>query len=426
MSDQRVTVGQYIGIDNQSKENATPDGYVRVAQNVDFDKEGRATRRKGFRRVASLVNARSLSAMNDESFGVIAVDGNVGVVRDNSIVYVAACNPFNELASAQVLDRMYCTDGDRWVVVDAYGAVHSVWTPTPAHPPIVSATTGGLPAGTYQLACTHVDTDGRESAARALVEITVGDGAGISCSLPVHADPSIKTNVYVSTPDGSTAYLVRTTRDPVVVLTQYVGTRAISTLFLDEIPPGHVVAYGHARLMSAHGRTLYFSEPMTPGLYNPSHGFIQFKDPVDMVVPVGSAGAGAGWYVASGARTYWLDGADPTKAQRVIAVPHGAVRGTAVVISSDTLGIEGIGAMTVGSAYWMASNGAFYVGAPGGSASAVPSAHFAGVSNAEIGASVAIRRDGEHRIITTVKGGSNGFGVSDTLDVVEYRNGVQV
>ena len=422
-----VKLAPIIGVNNTAKEHSVPDGYVRAAENVDVDSSGKVSRRKGYQKRADLIGARSLYAVEDESFAVIAVGAWLGVLKDNSIKFVAVCHPFNDVSSAQVLDDVVCSDGEQWVRVSDDGAA-AFWTEQPDRQPTVTVVPGSLTPGAYLIAATFVDENGRESGCAGAVKVSVQAGGSLQLTnVPVAADASTKTNIYVSEPNGSSLYRVasvRTTATTIDTVTR--GGKALDTQFMSWLTPGDVVAYGHGRLVSAKANVMYFSEPMQTGLCNAAHSYVVFKDPVDMIVAVGTANYG-GWFVAAGKRTYWLDNADISKAQRSIAVPHGAVRGTCVLVDSDTLGIEGIGAMTTKSAYWMADNGAFYVGAQGGIVSAAPSKHFVGASGAENGASVVRSVDGTRQIVTTVRGGKqDSLSVSDTIAATEYRNGVQV
>lgn len=422
-----VKLAPIVGVNNTAKEHSVPDGYVRAAENVDVDASGKVSRRKGYQKLADLIGARSLYAVEDESFAVIAVGAQLGVLKDSSITFVAACHPFNDVSSAQVLDDVVCSDGEQWVRVTDNGAT-AFWTEQPDRQPAVAVGSGSLTPGAYLVAATFVDENGRESGCAGAVEVTVPDGGSLQLTgVPIAADANTKTNIYVSEPNGSSLYRVasvRTTALNIGAITR--GGKALDTQFMSWLAPGDVVAYGHGRLVSAKANVMYFSEPMQTGLCNAAHNYVMFKDPIDMIIAVGTANYG-GWFVAAGKRTYWFDNADISKAQRSIAVPHGAVRGTCVLVDSDTLGIEGIGAMTTKSAYWMADNGAFYVGAQGGIVSAAPSKHFVGASGAENGASVVRSVDGTRQIVTTVRGGKqDSLSVSDTIAATEYRNGVQV
>lgn len=422
-----VKLAPIIGVNNTAKENGMPEGYVRAAENVDIDASGKVSRRKGYQKLASLVGARSLHAVEDESFAVIAVGAQLGVLKDSAITFVAACHPFNEVSSAQVLDDIVCSDGEQWTKISDSG-VTSFWTEQPDRQPAVAVGSGSLEAGAYLIAATFVDADGRESGCGGAVEAVVPNvGSLLLTGIPIAADSGTKTNIYVSEPNGTSLYRVASVRTTAMAVGSVVrGGKVLDSQFLSRLPAGDIVAYGHGRLVSAKASTLYFSEPMQIGLCNVAHSYIVFKDPVDMIVAVGTANAG-GWYVAAGKRTYWFDNADISKAQRSIAVPHGAVRGTCVLVDSDSLGIEGIGTLTTKSAYWMADNGAFYVGAQGGIVSAAPSTHFVGASGAENGASVVRSVDGTRQVITTVRGGrQDSLSVSDSLAAIEYRNGVQV
>lgn len=80
----------------------------------------------------------------------------------------------------------------------------------------LSANSGALPAGRYQVTCTYVAPDGRESGAPLSTVLEVDDGSGLVIS-DIPSLAGTKTRVYISSTDGDVLYRAFETTNPTVI-----------------------------------------------------------------------------------------------------------------------------------------------------------------------------------------------------------------
>lgn len=207
------------------------------------------------------------------------------------------------------------------------GANHLAALAPPNPAPTVSATTGALPPGLYQVAFTLSDDRG-ESPSTWPIGVDLPNGGGLS----ITGLPAVAVNVYVA-PAGSTVlqFYARISGPIAITAPPQLG-HTLQTEGLMPMPPGKIVRAHNGRLLVARGKLIYFSEPFAPALHRPVEGFIPFPDRVTMVRPNDE-----GVYVGTTKATYWLAGADIAKAELVKAQDEGVAEASDSVVEAGVV-----------------------------------------------------------------------------------------
>lgn len=410
------------GINNLAKEGRLPTDEtgravgLREADNLDIDRAGFVSRRGGSDRFFTGDLSHSLWSHDDLEFGLFADAGALhAVLPDGSIEAL-------DVGVGQ-LPLSYDLFGDRVLFCNAMvsGMVGldlqpRAWAPEqpPGQPQLAAVAGFALNPGQYQVGITFTDALGRESGnalAAAVVEVAEGQGIQVS-QIPVpQSAETLRVNVYLS--DANDTVLRLHSNLVAGTTTLLIGApaqgRAAMTQFLTTMPPGRIVRLLNGRQFVADGRYLRWSPPMRYGLTDRVRNVMRFNDDIDLMEPVGRGTESAGFFVAAGKRTYWLGGADPANWNQPIAYGHGAVPGSSIVINADVLGFDSSAPV----AFWLARNGRFVVGMPGGQV--VPLKRDEFVAQDADRAAVLLREQGGIRqLITALRAPrTNSFAIAD-------------
>lgn len=373
--DELIHAGPWpAGINNLAKEGEQPTDEngrtvsLREADNVDLTDQGAPRRRRGYALHLPLELGHSAWSHPMLDFGLF-VTGGVLHALDSSGSAMGLGVDVGELPLSYALlgDRVYFSSriacGMLTMDLQAYA-----WAPpAPAGQPAAAAVDGfALDPGQYQIAVTYTDALGRESGSTLAAAVDVAGGQGIELSaIPQPDDGLSLINVYCTGPDDQVLKLSTTlpagTAYAVIGLAAAGRTLSAGLQMLRPMPPGAIVRGQNGRQFVAAGHTLYWSPALRYGMYDRVAARVHFSAEVSMVEPVGSAD-GAGLFVAAGKRTYWLSGADPAEFTQQIVYGHGVVPGTSMLVSGDVLGFDTV----VQVAVWIATNGQFCAGLPGG------------------------------------------------------------
>lgn len=335
-------IGAILGLNNRlplTRLETNADGasaaWLRAATNIDLSDGKVIRRRQGYASAASGA-WHSLWADKQGAYGVMARD--LVHIDPNTLVPTVLVSGVgrDRVSFARLPDGLvYWTNGTR--IGRLSGSVpRDVVTPAPNPVPIAIATTGGLPAGRYQVCFTALGADG-ESASTEPVQFSLPDGGGIAFS-----GLTAGTLIYATGPDGE-------------VFNELPGGDYLSlgndgppcdTFMLSAMPAGQALAHYKGSLLVARGRWLYVSEPYRYGLYNARRGFMPFPGEITVVQPCED-----GVYVCAD-KTYWLPG-DPLATTPVVLLPYGALAGSATFDDESQ------------TAYWQGPEGAV-IAKPGG------------------------------------------------------------
>lgn len=376
---------------------------LREADNVDLTTAGLPRRRRGYALHTALELGHSAWSHPMLDVGLFATGGvlhaldSTGAVAD---LGVAVGN----------LPLSYCLLGDRifWSNRTVCGMLTLdlqpyAWAPpSPAGQPTLAAVDGfALDPGLYQVAITYTDALGRESGSTLAAQVSVAEGQGIELTaIPQPDDGVAQINVYCTGPNDPSLKLARSlpagTTYAVVSQAPTGRTLAAGLQMLRPMPPGAIVRGLNGRLFVANGHDLVWSPALRYGLYDRVAARLQFGAAITMVEPVGSADS-AGLFVAAGKRTYWLGGGDPATFTQQIAYGHGVVPGTSMQVDGDVLGLDSAAPVAV----WIATNGQFCIGAPGGQVAPLKAGQ-AVVDAAERGAICLRQQSGVQQLVATL------------------------
>jgi hypothetical protein len=417
--------GWPAGIDNLNEEqdlardeNGTP-AALRDAENVDLDRHGKAKRREGYSRVVTASSAHSLWGDADFPFGLYVDNGTLRSLREDGSAFDLLAGVGNApLSYALAAGQVYWTSEQASGRVTAAGDTFPWGIPMPGGAPALSAAaSGALHAGRYQVTVTFLSAAGEESGAPEAAAVDVAEGGGIQLdAIPQPPDISMRVRVYATPANGDVFYFARDLAAGMtsVVIGQHQAGRPLETQFMDAMPRGHIVRRLNAHLYVAVGASLVHSPAMRYGLCDVAGTHLGFPQRLAMIEPVDSGGDAPGLFVASGARTYWLGGADPANFTRKIAHPHGVVPGTSLQVPAKVFGLEGDGNV----AYWLADNGVGCLGRPGGGVVPLRENQAVGPA-ATAGASMYRDVNGLKQVVTALESATErGVAVGDSVDCV--------
>lgn len=426
------------GVDNRSPEQAlTRDDQgkaviaLRAAENVDLTTAGKARRRGGYGQMLAGGLVHSLWREPLWPFALVVIDGALCAFTggDTATTIIGGLEPGLPVSYALAADKVYWSNGQQRGVVLADGTAAPWGCPAPGGQPTVTALdTGGLDAGTYQVAVTWQLAIGEESGAALASTVTVPAGGGIALAdIRAPEDPAVASvRVYVSPADGDVLYHTVDLAPGLPAATVGKGRRGmpLATQFLETMPAGQIVRWFNGRLYVASDHVLCWSEALRYGLTHPVNNRMTFGGgPLELVEPVGAGTEAPGVYAAAGKRTYWLGGTDPATWTQRIAYPHGAVAGTGLVVAGDVFGLDSSAPV----AYWMADNGVAVLGLPGGQVLPLRDKQVVGPL-AKRGASLLREQAGLRQVVTALRETSpNGLAFKDTgvITVDRYDDSTQ-
>ena len=416
------------GLNNKAQDNQGGNDALREAMNVDLDAQGWPRMRRG---QVLRVEGQAHSLCGAANHVLAWVDGdlnayNVGNDGALSLESTLATGLGDRFVSYGTDDfDIFWSNGVEQGRIDASDlSVHPFWVGTPDPVSLAASASGGLAAGSYEVSVTAVDASGRESGASSPVAVTLTAGQGIAVSLPAAPTDAIKWRIYVSAPNGDVLY--RCAERPINVSAYAIGAHQpgaqLETAWLSVLPPCTHLRYGHGRMLGVTGALIVWSEPYRLGLMKDTSHAVMGQE-ITLMEPVGEGGDGAGWWVADHKRVYFMAGANPAEWSQIARYPHPAVPGCAVVVPGNVFGLE----TTANVVYFLARNGVFCLGLPGGQLMPLREESLALPVDAERGAAALLLFDGIRQVLATTFGGlPNTAAASDSADITVRRNGVVV
>lgn len=415
-----------LGMNNTTPENEPPTDErgvprsVRDAVNVDFTDAGKFRRRGGHGLEVPLPGAHSLFADDDFPFLMVR-DGNALYALDQALEPELVLDGLGDGETSYCElngELLWTIEGRACGRLDSLLNNRPIAVPTPDTPRLAQGSGGGLAAGAYRVQLTFVDAHGEHGGASEPAAIVLPENGAITVTLPPRPASVDGTRVWVTPADGKVplhAASVAASVDSVLVEAGPRGD-ALDLQDLQPLPPGQLVREINGIVLMAQDSFLLYGSAMRPRLHHPDH-FVPFKARIDMLQVVGEADA-AGVYVAAGKRVYYLAGATPKQFSVRMVRTAGAVPGTGLSVSAETVGVEAPGVV----AYWMGSDGTPCLGLPGGTVR--PLAKGVAMTRFDRGASLLREANGLTQLLTAgPKGPLGAIATSDTAEVFQYRNG---
>ena len=408
-------------------ENGNPTS-LRMAVNVDLDNRGWPRRRDGTVQRAAYGRVPSLYAGEHALLGI--ADGDlVGFDEAANATTILAGVGDRYASFAETPDEAFWSNGLQIGRITQDLAAHPVWIDTPLSPSVAAVGSGGLAVGEYTVSITAFDADGRESGASPPVTIVVVANGGILLTLPALPSGAVRGRIYCSAANGgldegetvlyaAQEFLPGTGS---LLLGAFEPGRACETQWRRPLPPGQIVRFWNGRIFVAARNLLCWSDPLRYGLMH-HDSTLRFGADITLLEPVGEGGDGAGIFLADHVRAYFLSGGKPAEWQRAVRYSHPAVRGSSVVAPGTAFGLE----TTAPVACWLATNGVFCLGLPGGQVVPMTEGRLA-LAPGDHGAMAFREVNSLRQLITTfLSGGVNSLAAQDRAVATVRRNGVVI
>lgn len=205
---QPTNITRFKGLNNVSDPMRLGLGWLSLADNTDITDTGAMVRRTGYSRAlaASISHGNAYGMVDDARAYVVdagtlkAVTGTAAVPGLSTLATGLASTPMHW---TEINEQVFYNNGvDSGIITADHQVLPWAWSVPAA--PALTAVTGSLPAGLYQVRCTHTLADGRMTgpSESAQIELTEGQALQIS-SIPQLAGG--RTNVYIA-PANSTVY----------------------------------------------------------------------------------------------------------------------------------------------------------------------------------------------------------------------------
>jgi hypothetical protein len=192
-----VIINSFLGLHTKENPRSIPDNALASAIDVDLSDAGVITRRPGFTLSKSISNITSAyTTFEGESY---LVAGNIlyRVLSDLNLANLGACTA---TAFADDKNVLYTNDGLRVIGNE----VRSLNFTFPRFPPVLTATTGSLPAGRYSASYTFVSPSDLESSSAPVESLELMNPGGIA--ITTDSPPAGYTVRTYITEAGGTVY----------------------------------------------------------------------------------------------------------------------------------------------------------------------------------------------------------------------------
>jgi hypothetical protein len=326
------------------------------------------------------------------------------------------------LTYADVYGDLYYSNGQEFRRIrGADLADLPAWIDCPGTPQASPVDGYGYAPGTYRVAVTWFDAEGRESAAAgtAIVDLTADQGIRLH-NIPTAPETAVKMRAYVSPPDDAELYMVTdlaTTVTNTILPAPEHGARALETLHMLPMPPCDTMRFWNGLLLGVSGNLLRWS--VGGGRYGltDAGNYLRLGLQITLCEPVGVGSESAGCWLADHKYTYWMAGPKPKDWRRVTRYDHPAVPGTSLLVKGKDIGLD----TTDMVAFWLAKNGVFCAGLPGGTLVPLTEGRLA-LPEGEVGASLFREYAGIRQLMTVfISKGANSLAVGDSASATVIR-----
>ena len=312
-----------LGIDNLTPDAELPPGALRVADDVLLQEGGTAHSGQGARLAVPAPGLACLwAAPNGQAYGVMG--SQVVQVTRSSVIPLGDVGANGRACFAEHAGQVIAATRSGLYQVGA--EVAPLGLPAPAFQ-VRAVEHGGLDAGRYGVAVASL-RGAEEFGLSAILFVDVPQGGGLS--LDVSGDGM--TRIYRTSANGAELY--RAVDAPAGLPDFLLGAGKLGAMptgrNLELMPGGQLLRSWQGRLLVANGRTLAYSQPMRPALWDGRHNFVRFPTPITMIAPVRS-----GVFVADQQRVYFLAGTDPEQWSSTLLDAAVPVHGTGSVVPGN-------------------------------------------------------------------------------------------
>lgn len=327
------TTRTWSGLNNAGDPLRLGLGWLSVANNVDITSTAALETRRGY--------VKRLDGSTTDGFSTSDYR-RVYVVMGGAIHRVGATMATKPVATLSATARMhwaevnqlvYFNNGtDSGIINEDDSVLAWRW---PAPPAVaVSGGSGSLAAGVYQVACTFLLPDGRETGAGPASAAILPDRSALQIT-GIPQEPGLTTLVYIAPANSSVFQLYGPAVDTSMVWASPADTLGtdLATAFMDPLPLGTEAIqhwrgqmYASQYLPSANQSVVWASEPLGFHLFNLNSGFFMVPGKALMLAPTSEAlivGTDTGIYAYDGERLDHL-------------APYGVVPGRPYVLDEDS------------------------------------------------------------------------------------------
>lgn len=261
------------------------------ADNVDITDTGAIEKRAGYSKTFAGALSDAYATLDFERLYV--VDGGVlsamaGPAVATPLVSGLSAAPMH---FTEVNEQVFFNNGTDSGIVCPDGTVLEWRWETP-DAPSVAAVTGDIPAGLYQVRCTYVLPDGRETGASESAEIVLTDGQALQIT-GIPQRTGCTTRVYIAPADSTVFQLARSGSAGFVWNSSPDTLGAeLTNAFMDAVPAGaEVIAAWRGRiyvslyLPTEDQTAILYSEPLAAHLFNYARNFISVPGRVTALAP---------------------------------------------------------------------------------------------------------------------------------------------
>ncbi len=197
------TIKRFLGLNNVSDPLRLKAGWLQRADNIDITDTGAIVRRDGYTKTFD--GDVSAAFCTFDFARMYVVDGGAlkRVYDDMTTVTLATGLQALPMQWAEINDQVFYTNGVDSGVITAMGDVLPWAWPVPG-PVSCAAAAGSLDPGVYQVTCTYLLPDGRETGAGMTIERLIVEGEALVIN-DIPQVEGLRTQVYIA-PANSTVF----------------------------------------------------------------------------------------------------------------------------------------------------------------------------------------------------------------------------
>ena len=282
---------RFLGLNNVSDPLRLKLGWLQHADNVDITDTGALVRRPGYSYVLPAVLTGAYATTDFSRFYLVDNGTLKRVEPDLSLIDIRTGLNAAPMQWAEVNDDVYFTNGvDTGIITEAGEFKEWAW-PIPTMPSL-AAVSGTLPAGVYQVVCTFVLADGRETGASDAAAIYLDGTQALQINAVPHAAGAL-TQVYIAPADSTVFQLSH----PDCLQTSVSWNSSPDALLADLTTQHHYPIplgcsyitfwqgqiYAAQYLIESDQTIVWISEPLGYHLFDRSSGFFIIQEKVTML-----------------------------------------------------------------------------------------------------------------------------------------------
>lgn len=287
-------LSQFMGLNNVSDPLTLALGHLATADNIDITDAGKPTPRAGYDLTAAGAVTGAYGTLDHQRMFYV-IDGNL-TAMDGAVV-IATDLAGDRMHWAEFNGQIYYSNGTDYGIVDSNNVLRA-WAWTVPGMPTLAAVTGNLPPGKYDVCCTYVFEDGRETGSGIVASLEIGEGQALQISNIPQAD-GMTTLVYIAPANSTVFQLAYRGRTGAAVWNHGPNAlgRNLTTFGLDPVPPGDVIQFWGGRMYVAQFfpsqlqpmSAIWKSLSLTPHLFDMSTDMAAVSGEVLMMAPTPGA-----------------------------------------------------------------------------------------------------------------------------------------